>query len=863
MKQPCNRKRSMPRRILNFTVSLFMTGSILLLSAFGIGPLPPLGAALNIGRGVWTTATDAKPMQNETFHFSQLNQPVTVIFEQNGTPHIQAATDHDLFWTMGYLHARFRLTQMDQIRRLGQGRLSAILGAAALDSDKLMNVLGIERNAQAVWQSLPQDSPTRQVLSDYSQGVNARITEEIQSGTLPMMFKILNYQPAPWTPIDSLTMQYAIATSIDLSNTPLMYAEMAHALGYQRTMDWFPRFAPDTQRPYDAGPYPSPGAVPGALTPLPAQLDFISSLPSQASAPGTPPQILSLNLLPRLAGSNSWAVNGPLAAHGKAILAGDPHVGLTLPSPWYQVAAISPHYAFAGSGVPGIPVLLYGYTHHLSWTVTVEHNAATLYYVEKTDPAHPQQYFWQGSWRPMQHLSYDIPVKGTAAVHQDVYLTVHGPVAPQNNLALGFPLTLPGETISLAWIGEFLTDDIGANLNMLQATSAKQFRDALSQWKAPALNFTYADDQGNIGAIAPATHPIVQAGAPMLPLPGTGEADVSGSIPYAEVPQVYNPPDHMVFNSNNIPVAKTYPYYIGTSWATFLEGFRANEIDTELTGKSILTMQDMEQIQNSEHDYLASLLSPVLLNALQSQASLSQNAQQALNLFRAWNYHMDANSAAASIWWTFLHRYLIDTFQPWWDAYHVPVDRYPQLALNLDPTTQPSLLQNLEVWTLQDQRNPAFTPPNGTSRTATEVMRQAFSESLDELAKKLGNDPQQWTWGKLHTRLVYSSLQARELSWGPTGSPGNGWTINLAVSDSLSPTDPTQSPSTVGPSWRMIVDWGSQQAESVYPGGPDENPASTWYMNELAAWWSGHYYPMIDGSTAKQQAGSVTWTFSK
>lgn len=847
-------------RLLHLFVSFLMAGGMLFLSIFGVGSLPPLGATLNIGTGVWTSATDAAPVQNTTFHFPQLDKSVLVVFEANGTPHIRAETDHDLFWIIGYLHARFRLTQMDEIRRMGQGRLSEILGPTALDSDRMMNVLGIERNAKAAWQSLPQNSPTREVLLAYSQGVNARMHEEVQNGTLPMLFKLLNYQPAPWSPVDSLTMQYAIATSIDVSNTPLLYAEMVHALGYQHTMEWYPQFAPDTQHPYDDSPYSLPGATPGPLTPLPIQLGFAASLQQQASSLGASPP-LSLKL-PQIAGSNSWAVNGPRAALGKAILAGDPHVGLSLPSPWFQVEAESPHYTFAGSGVPGIPIILYGYTRHVSWTVTVEHNAATLFYVEQTAPAHPQQYFWNGAWHPMQHLSYDIPVKGASPVHQDVYLTVHGPIAPQGNLALGFPMTLPGETISISWIGELLTDDVGVGLGMMRATNAVQFRDALRQWKGPALNFTYADDQGNIGIIAPAIHPIVKAGAPWLPLPGIGEADVNGSIPYAEVPQVYNPSNHMVFNANNMPVDRTYPYYIGTTWDTFVEGFRANEIFAELSSKPQLTTQDMERIQNSEHDYLAGLLVPMLVEALQHQPGLNGSEQQALSLLQKWNQDMDVNSAAASIWWTFLNRYFTDTFQPWWDAYHVPVDQYPQLALKLDSVAQPSLIQDLEVWTLHDQTNPAFTPPNGTSRTAVQVMRQAFTESVDELAKKLGNDPQQWTWGKLHTRLVYSSLQAQALSWGPIASPGNGWTINLALSDSLSPTDSTQSPSTLGPSWRMIVDWGSGHAESVYPGGLDENPASAWYMNQIPLWFSGRYAPMIDGSTAKQQSGSATWTFS-
>ncbi len=186
MKQP-----RLVLRIIHFLVSLVVALGILYVSAFGAGPLPPLGSALNVGKGVWTSASDARPLQNETLHFQELQQPVTVLFEQSGTAHIQAATDHDLFWTIGYLHARFRLTQMDLERRQGEGQLSEILGMQALDSDRGSNFYGLARTAQAEWQTLPPNSPLHQVLLDYAQGVNARITEDEQNGALPFLFKVL------------------------------------------------------------------------------------------------------------------------------------------------------------------------------------------------------------------------------------------------------------------------------------------------------------------------------------------------------------------------------------------------------------------------------------------------------------------------------------------------------------------------------------------------------------------------------------------------------------------------------------------------------------------------------------------------
>ncbi|HEV7126170.1 MAG TPA: penicillin acylase family protein, partial [Ktedonobacterales bacterium] len=148
-------------------------------------------------------------------------------------------------------------------------------------------------------------------------------------------------------------------------------------------------------------------------------------------------------------------------------------------------------------------------------------------------------------------------------------------------------------------------------------------------------------------------------------------------------------------------------------------------------------------------------------------------------------------------------------------------------------------------------------------RDAAQVMLQAFKESVGELGTSLGGDPTQWAWGKLHQRQVPSLLQVDILGYGPRASGGDTWTLNAVGTTALSATDPMQTNATHGPSWRMIVDWGSGQAEAVYPGGQDENPASAWYENQIAAWFSGGYYPMLDSAAAQHLPGSVTWTLER
>ncbi len=822
-----------PRSVANVAAALAVTVALLYLFAAGAGPLPPLGPTFNPGNGVWTAAADAALPTTSTLHLAGLHAAVQVVFERNGTAHVTAADDHDLYWTIGYLHARFRLFQMDLSRRQGEGSLSEIVGPAALSSDEFELRLGLLRTAQAEWVAMTPTSAAGRVLSAYADGVNARLDEDLRDGNLPLLFKMLGYQPRPWTPVDTLVIQGDMIQSLDFTDTPLDEALLVKALGYQRVARWFPVLPPDAQQPYDRGPYRAAtlAALSSQQSALGTAYAAIADLKQQISA--LPPTALHSG-----ANSNNWAVGGAKTASGKALLAGDPHLHQTLPAIWYQLDAAAPDVQFSGVTFPGVPLVLIGHNRHIAWSETNVQNQVTLFYLEKTDRAHPDQYYWRGAWRRMRTIPYDIAVKGGGSVHLDVKLTVHGPILSDDRL--------PDKTIAVYWVGTQPTYDIAAVLSVAHAASFQSFRAALRGWRAPSQNFVYADDRGNIGLVSAGAYPLVRRGDPWLPLPGTGEYDVVGSIPFDQIPQVYNPPDHIVFSANQRPVGNDYPYYIGTTLNFFDNGYRADEIHQALERGTRLTAADMERLQNSTHDYLAGLIVPRLLDAL-SHASLSPREARARDLLRAWNGMMDAGSPAASIWWTFWTRYLVQTFQPWWSAYKVPDGRFNTLSIG---PWQTSLVEDLEQWTLHDPTNAAFTPPHGRPRDAVQVMVASFKDAVSKLAGTLGSDPATWRWGRIHAREFDSLAQIPSLSYGPRASGGDSWTVDAADGGDIA---------TAGPSWRFVMDW-SKGGEGVYPGGQSENPLSPWYENQIETWWNGRYYPMLDAAVARRQAGSVTWT---
>jgi len=823
-------------RAINLVAALVVAAGLYYVGANGAGPLPPLGPAFNPGTGVWTAATDARPPHNETPRLAGLDKQAGVTLERNGTAHIAAATDHDLFFALGYLHARYRLFQMDLLRRQGEGLLSEAVGPAALASDRFELRLGLLRTAQAEWRAMAPNSAARRTLAAYAAGVNARLREDVRAGALPLLFKMLGYAPKPWTEIDTLVVQGDMVQTLDFTDSPLDYALLAHYLGAARAAAWFPVLPPDAQQPYDPGPYIKRAAAPIA----PQGVLDASALRAVASLKG---QLATLppGALHHGGNSNNWAVDGTKTTSGKPLLAGDPHLHLTLPSIWYQVEATSPGYSFSGVSIPGTPVILIGHNRHIAWSLTNVQNQATLYYLEKTDAARPRQYYWRGAWRPMARVSYSIPVKGQGTVHLDVDLTVHGPVISDDRAK--------GRTIAVDWMGALPSPDLDVMRDIARAADFHAFRAALRAWHAPSQNFVYADDKGHIGLVSAGYYPIVKSGQPWLPLPGTGEADVVGTIPFDDIPRVYDPPGHIVWSANQRPVGPAYPYYIGTTMNFFDNGYRADRIHQVLQQGKKLTAGDMERLQNDTHDYLAGLIVPKLLAVL-DRTRLSGRERQARDLLRSWDGNMSATSPGAAIWWGFWWHYVHAAFDPWWDYYHVPYKTFASLAVDYN---QPALDENLETWTLHDQQNGAFSLPNGQRRTAADVMAQAYRESIAAWTRTLGGNPRGWRWGDWHTRRFDSLAQIPSLQYGPRGSGGDDWTVDAADGEHIA---------TAGPSWRFVMDWGAGGTGTgvgVYPGGQSENPLSPWYEDGVSTWWDGRYNPMLDGAAARAQQSSATW----
>lgn len=879
MRMPGKRTPGTQRRIGRLASAggaVIVSAALLGVMGFGFGAIPALGPALDPGRGAWTSASGGQPASSQALDVPGLDHPATVSFTRAGLASITAADDHDMFLALGYVHAKNRLAEMDLERRLGEGQLSQLGGPSDVTSDEFELRLGLLRTAQNEYAQVGQAA--RQALAAYSQGVNDDVAQVRAAGDWPAIFTLTGAYPRPWTPVDSLVIQGELTQELDYTISPLDYALLAKSLGAANTAAWFPVLPanldlPSTATPYDPGPY----AKREALTPIAP--DAASSAPGGAGAALTavlhgagagPARSVSVGDVAQAAGqllaevgqlktgevhefpdSNAWAVNGPAVAGGGALLGGDPHLPQTLPSVWYEVALSAPGYQVAGATVPGVPGVLLGHNQHIAWSLTDTQDEATLYYAEKVRGS---TYYWRGAWHPMVVEHYTIPVRGSSPVHLTVDITVHGPIMTQED-----------QTMSVDWMGNVPSDDLDALIGINQATSWPEFTAALQTWRAPTQNFTYADNDpvpagsgsgtGNIGVYAAGYYPQVPAGCqPWAPMSGDGACDITGVIPYDAIPQAYDPPSHVVATDNQRPVAASYPYYVGTADDFFDPGYRAGHAYQALgslaAGPSgLVSASSVAALQNSVTDSLAASIVPRLLAAVRSAGSLPADERLAASLLESWNYAMSADSAAATVWWTFWSDYLGEVFGPWWKAGHVPAGQDPD-GLKVGPGLAP-LVEDLQAWTVSPAGNPvadaAFRGPSGHGRgSAPAAMLAAFGQAVSGLSRALGGSPSTWSWGRVHSREFPALSGADGLGYGPRAASGDPFTENAADGGLTAAS---------GPSWRMVATLpgtgGPVTAEAVYPGGQSENPASPWYANLVPLWWDGQYLPVpVPGSVS-------------
>jgi penicillin amidase len=759
------------------------------------------------GVGTWLVRRPW-PQTEGNLQVAGLTAPVQVIRDRVGVPQIYAQNEHDLFFAQGYVHAGDRLWQMEFNRRIGAGTLSAVLGSGTLEIDLFMRTLGLRRAAEQEAALLEDD--TRAILQAYADGVNAYV--DTHRSRLPLEFTILGVDPAPWTPADTLVwgkvMAYNLCGNLDYE---LLRAQIVAQLGAAAAQQLMPPYAGGAPViiPPEARSY---GWLRDVSIELPAGLDALLS----SASPD--------------AGSNNWVVHGSRTATGKPLLANDMHLGLDLPSIWYEVGLHGGRFDVAGFSFVGVPLIIVGHNSRIAWGVTNLPSDVQDLYIEKADGANPAQYEYKGQWLDLQMVPETIEIEGQSPQTIYVLVTRHGPIV---NSVMGS--LKDAEPMALQWTA-LQPRRIWRAVTLLDtASNWDEFRAALSYWDVPSQNFVYGDVDGNIGYQSTGLIPIRAAGHDgTLPVPGwTGEYEWQGFIPFDELPSVYNPPTGFIVSANNKVVPDSYPYHLATEWSA---PYRAGRVTALLAADDSITIQDMQDIQSQTYSLPAAALRPYLL-AIQPSTDLETRA---LAQVSAWDLYLESDRVGAAVYevwnWFLVNNTLSDELG----------EDLLQTYLAHDELHMPMMID------LMAQPDSTWFDDHSTAAVETrdDIAKRSLTDAVAWLSSHYGSDPAKWQWGRLHYKVFVHN---------PLGQCGIGILENLFNSKAI----PARGDSfTVDAAWlsledepfrmtggaseRYIADLSNlENSLTVITTGQSGQLFHPHRTDQISAWQSIQYHAMI------------------
>ena len=444
-------------------------------------------------------------------------------------------------------------------------------------------------------------------------------------------------------------------------------------------------------------------------------------------------------------GSNNWVISGSKTNTGKPILANDPHLGVQMPSIWYEAGLhcepVTDQCPFDVSGFSfaGVPGIILGHNSRIAWAMTNVGADVMDLYIEKVNPQNVNQYFYQNSWRDMNVIQDRIRVSGADDAVFSIRSTHHGPVISDSMKSLNDFENKTGQdvpkpyAIALRWTALEASDTFPAIWKMNVAKNWEEFRAAASNFDVPSQNLMYADIDGNIGYQTPGMIPIRAKGDGRFPVPGwISDYEWTGYIPFDELPSVKNPEQGFIVSANNQVISSRYPHLITNDWEAPFRAARITQMINE--NKIPVDKNFIEAMQADNKNSKAELLVPYLFNLKFQDGRL----QQALEVLRSWNHQNSMDSSGAALFEMFWKYLLSETFHD-----DLPEQFWPGGAARWGSVIQKLITVEKNYW--WDNKKTSMV------ETRDDILQSAFKLAVQELERLQGNDPHRWRWGSLHT----------------------------------------------------------------------------------------------------------------
>ena len=776
------------KRILKATLYLLLILLLILVGA-GIFSVIKLRASL--------------PIRDGELQITGLDLPVTVTTDRFGIPTITASTRRDAALALGYVTAQDRLFQMDLLRRRAAGRLSEIVGKIAIKTDKRQRIIGFHRVMQAIIANLSDEQ--REILAAYADGVNAFIQ---QMDTAPFEFLLLDYQPEPWTVEDSLLVVMNIYQSLAFrENDERMMTIMEKSLPPEVVTF----LTPDT----DSYTQPLLG---GADSHRPMQPIPVEALASIRRAPKQSGKRL-VRTTHHVVGSNGWVVGQAKTADGRAIVANDMHLGLSIPNTWYRVSLRYGNVDISGIILPGTPVVVVGSNRHVAWGFTYICGDFLDLVRLDINPENPDEYKTPNGWKQFEVINEQIEIKGGKHIVQPVKLTIWGPVSQT---------PLMDQPVAIHWTA-LQPEAVGMELlDMDQAMTVEDALLIINRFRGVPLNVTMADSAGQIAWTYCGKIP-VRKGFDGSSTKSWANGDIGweGYIPPSELPRVISPPEGFIATANDRTLGKDYPYIIGYNFANSHRAYRINE---RLREMDQVTEQDMFQLQLDTvihfYEFYQQLALSVLTEEVIANEPLLLEAQKQIAV---WDGKAEVDSVAFGILVRFRDILAEDVLEPFLVLCHETDSNFSYAWRNTEPPLR-TLLREKVAEILPDPVNypdwEKFILAK-LEKSIEQLLREHNFDSLDQL-----------TWGSIHRTQIshplgFIPMLGKILNMPQDPLPGDGLCVRSPYA-----------------SERMVISPG-READGILqiPGGQSGHPLSENYKDQYSYWLKGEPLPFLQGPT--------------
>ena len=745
-----------------------------------------------------------------------LAQNVSVRRNAQGMPLIESSSFHDALFTLGYVHASDRISQMVRLRLLAQGRLAELDGADALPTDRLMRSINLKKNAGELYKSA---SPRlKKFFEVYARGVNAYLFR--YRDKLPEDLARAGYKAEYWKPEDSALvyslLSFGMSTNLQEELNALV---LAQKVGSDKLAWLMPTY------PGEALPTSEADKLKGLN--LGTQLQGLDSV-TQALE-----QVTHMSL-PGVTASSDWAIGPSRSRSGKSLLANDIHQPIGIPSAWSYVQIRAPKYQAAGATIAGLPTLFAGFNGNVAWGMSMAMGDNQDVFVEKLKREGNRLYYLSnGKWLPASVRNETFFIKGQRPVREAVYETRHGPLLNNPlNSHLGLALQLP----------DFKGDStLDAFFNLSRAQTSEAASDASREIRSVALNLLYADAR-HIGWQVTGLYPNRREGLGLIPSPGwDSRYDWDGYADAMLHPYDQDPAQGWLGTANQRTAAFGYGMQLSNSWLSPERSERLAQLagSGKQDARSLIAMQ-YDQVTLFAPKLKAMLTAPGMAQPLKQAiaalpAAEQSKAREALSRLLAFDGKLNATSADAALYELFLQASTQVTFL---DALG-PENSASWKAFisngNLSYSAQADHLLSREdspFWS--DARN-------GQQRDKPAVLAHSLVAAVEAGERLMGSDHKAWQWGTLH-HYVWRNAQGQTVR-GPIAAGGDHTTLNMAayrLGDSNFDT-------TLIPAMRMIVDFGQPEPMMAQnSSGQSSNPASPHYADGIDPWLKGQYvsFPM-------------------